>query len=110
MEWLTESKLRRIFHLLLPAWALMLAGPIAGGLELSVLGVVGLVILAVVVGLGAGRGVWSLVSAASGRRVRRLAEELADEGGGHPGTGPKGVHGAVSRVVPVRKVASDRGS
>lgn len=77
-----EPKLRRIFHLLPPAWALMLAAPIAGGLELSVIGVVGLVILAVAAGLGVGRGVWSLVSAASGRRVRRLASELADQATG----------------------------
>ncbi|NNL30573.1 MAG: hypothetical protein HKO77_06105 [Gemmatimonadetes bacterium] len=74
-----EPKMRRIFHLLPPAWALMIAGPFAAAFGTAAMTVV-MTVLAVAVGLGVGRGAWALVSAASERRVRGLAEELADEG------------------------------
>lgn len=73
-----EPKMRRVLHLIPAAWGVMLAAPALGALELSVVGVVALVIVAMAAGLGAGRVVWSLISAASGRRVQRLAEELAE--------------------------------
>ncbi|MDX1492582.1 MAG: hypothetical protein R3253_00805 [Longimicrobiales bacterium] len=74
-----EPKMRRIFHLVPPAWALMLAGPFAAEFVASAAGTIGLIVLAVAVGIGVGRGAWTLVSELSRRRVQRLAEELADE-------------------------------
>lgn len=76
-----EPKMRRIFHLLPPVWSVMLAGPVVGALEPTTFGLVAILILAVAAGLGIGRGAWALVSTASDRRVRRLAEELAAEAG-----------------------------
>lgn len=76
-----EPKIRRVFHLLPPAWALML-GPLFLEMELvepSPVGMVGILILLVAVGVGIGRAGWTLVSAASARRVGRLAESLALE-------------------------------
>lgn len=72
-----EPKMRRVIHLLPPAWALMIAGPFAAAYASMPMTII-LAVLSVAVGLGIGRGVWSLVSAASERRVQRLAEELAD--------------------------------
>lgn len=74
-----EPKMRRIFHLLPPAWALMIAGPFAAAFGTAAMTVV-MAVLAVAVGLGVGRGAWALVSAASERRVQRLAEELVEAG------------------------------
>lgn len=72
-----EPKMRRIFHLLPAAWAVMLAGPLVGALQPTTPGLIAILVLSVAVGLGVGRGAWSLMSAASDRRVQRLAEELA---------------------------------
>lgn len=74
-----EPKMRRIFHLLPPAWALMVAGPFAAQFAVGAASTVALMVLAVAVGLGIGRGAWALVSELSRRRVQDLAEELADE-------------------------------
>lgn len=76
-----EPKIRRVFHLLPPAWTLMLAPAVLEMVELSTAGMIGLVILLVAVGLGIGRAGWALLSAASKRRVGRLAESLALEAG-----------------------------
>lgn len=77
-----EPKMRRVFHLLPPAWALMLAGALAGSAEASPLALVALVVAAVAVGLGLGRGAWALMSAFSQRRVAALAESLVHEAEG----------------------------
>lgn len=74
-----EPKMRRIFHLLPPAWALMGVAPFAAAFASATM-TVALTVLGVAAGLGIGRGAWALVSAASERRVRELAEELASEG------------------------------
>jgi hypothetical protein len=74
----TTPRMRRIFHALPAAWAVMLAGPVVGALEPSLAGGLGLAALAAVVGGGLGRAAWSLWSASSARRVRSLAETLAD--------------------------------
>lgn len=73
-------RMRRIFHLLPAAWATMIAAPIIGALQLSATGSIAAVVLSLAAGAGIGRAVWSVLSAASGRRVRRLAEGLASEG------------------------------
>lgn len=75
-----EPRLRRIFHMLPAAWGVMLAGPLAASLQPGTPGVLAIAGLGALVGVGAGRMVWSALSAASARRVRRLAEALADEG------------------------------
>ena len=72
-----EPKMRRIVHLLPAAWAAMLAGPLVSAVQPTTLGLISILVLSVAVGLGVGRGAWSLMSAASDRRVQRLAEELA---------------------------------
>lgn len=74
-----EPKIRRVFHLLPPAWALMLGPLFIEMLEPSPVGIVGLIVLLIAVGVGIGRAGWSLVSALSSRRVGRLAESLAVE-------------------------------
>lgn len=72
-----EPKMRRIFHLLPAAWGAMLAGPLVSAVQPTTLGLIAILVLSVAVGLGIGRGAWSLVAAAGDRRVQRLAEELA---------------------------------
>jgi len=74
----TTPRIRRIFHALPAAWAVMLAGSAVGALDVSAAGGVGLAAMAVLVGGGLGRAAWSLWSASSARRVRSLAETLAD--------------------------------
>ncbi|MDX1646179.1 MAG: hypothetical protein R3304_03450 [Longimicrobiales bacterium] len=74
-----EPKIRRVTHLLPPAWALMLAAPLVDTLEPGVLGLFTILVAAVAIGLGVGRGAWTLLSAASGRRVEGWAEDLAEE-------------------------------
>lgn len=75
-----EPRMRRIFHLLPAAWGVMLAGPLAASLQPGTAAAFAIAGLGAVVGVGAGRAVWSALSAASARRVHRLAETLADEG------------------------------
>jgi hypothetical protein len=70
-----RPRMRRIFHLLPAAWSLMIAGSFIGAMQLPV-AVAGLMVAA---GAGIGRGAWSLVSAQGRRRVKRLAESLAEE-------------------------------
>lgn len=72
-------RFRRVVHLLPAAWSVMIAGPFVGALELTGAPLVGAVLAALLAGAGIGRGAWSFLSARSGVRVRRLAEELADE-------------------------------
>lgn len=79
-----EPKMRRVFHLLPTAWALMLAPLFLEMVEPSPVGMVGILILLVAVGVGIGRAGWTLVSAASARRVGRLAESLALEAADAP--------------------------
>lgn len=74
----TTPRLRRIFQALPAAWGVMLAAPVAGALAPSVAGGLGLAALGALVGGGLGRAAWSLWSASSARRVRSLAETLAD--------------------------------
>ena len=74
-----EPRLRRIFHLLPAAWAAMLAGPLLGAAQLSPPVTIALAGLSVVTGVGVGRVAWNVLSAMSERRVRKLAERLADE-------------------------------
>jgi len=71
-------RLRRIFHALPMAWGAMLAGPVVGAMQLSGASVAGAVVVALIAGAGIGRTAWSVMSAQSAGRVRRLAEELAD--------------------------------
>jgi hypothetical protein len=49
-----------------------------GALELTGAGLAGAVLAALLAGVGIGRAAWSLLSARSATRVRRLAEALAD--------------------------------
>jgi hypothetical protein len=74
-----EPRMRRIFHLLPVAWGVMLAGPLAASLQPGTAGVFAIAGVGAIAGLGAGRAVWTALSTASARRVRRLAELLADE-------------------------------
>ncbi len=86
-------RMRRIFHLVPGAWGVMIAAPVIGALQLPAGGTAALVGLSLAAGAGLGRAAWSLLSAQSGRRVRRLAEGLANEGyeasrSSLPGEGP----------------------
>ncbi|MDH3271475.1 MAG: hypothetical protein OEN56_09100 [Gemmatimonadota bacterium] len=83
-----EPKMRRIFQLLPTAWGPMIAAPFIGALQLPVAGSLALIAASMIAGFAVGRGVWSLVSSASGRRVHRLAAELADEAVSASGTTP----------------------
>lgn len=74
-----EPRLRRIFHFLPMAWSLMLAAPLVGVFEASAPLGAGIALAAVLGGAGAGRLAWNTLSKFSERRVRRLAETLADE-------------------------------
>jgi hypothetical protein len=73
-----SPRVRLLFHLLPAAWTLMLAGPLVGAFQLSGAALGGTVAGAVVAGVAVGRGAWSWMSDRSARRVRRLAEGLAD--------------------------------
>jgi AcrR family transcriptional regulator len=83
-----EPRLRRIFHLLPAAWGAMFAAPVIGALAGNPLAMLGIGVGATAAGLGVGRAAWSLLSASSDRRVRRLAERLAQ---GSERLGPGGV-------------------
>jgi len=74
-----EPRLRRILHLVPASWGLILAPALFPTLGGSALAAAGIFAGATAVGAGVGRAVWTLVSAASGRRVRRLAEGIATE-------------------------------
>lgn len=74
-----EPRLRRIFHLLPAAWGVMLAAPAIASLQPGPLGIAGLTVASLALGAGLGRAAWTAMSAMSGRRVRRLAEDIADE-------------------------------
>ena len=70
-------RLRRIFHLLPGAWSVMIASPLIMRMQLPGVATAAAVGLTIAAGVGVGRAAWSLMSAQSGRRVRRLAEGLA---------------------------------
>ena len=72
-------RMRRIFHLIPAAWAMMLAGPVIASMQLPAPATAAVVGLGVAAGAGIGRAAWSLMSAQSGRRVQRLAEDLATQ-------------------------------
>ena len=74
-----EPRLRRIFHLVPASWGLILAPALFPTLGGSTLAAAGIFAGTIAVGAGLGRAAWNLVSAASGRRVRRLAEGIAAE-------------------------------
>ena len=75
-----EPRLRRIFHLLPAAWGVMLAGAVvAAAPGAGPIGAAAIATGAALMGAGAGRAVWAVLSAASGRRVHRLARIVADE-------------------------------
>ncbi len=74
-----RPRMRRIFHLLPAAWSLMIAGSFIGAMQLPGAAAAAVAGLTIAAGAGIGRGVWSLVSAQSGRRVKQLAEGLAAE-------------------------------
>ena len=101
-----EPRLRRIFHLLPAAWGLMFAG---AGIAASPGGpaVAGVVAAgAALLGAGAGRLVWTGLSAASERRVQRLAERLAQGATALPpqarsGSSPAVGDLAAARVTPI---------
>lgn len=75
----SEPRLRRVFHAAPAIWTLIFAGPFVGALGLSTAGSLAVTGLAVTAAVGIGRGLWGMVSAASARRVRRLADALAAE-------------------------------
>jgi len=68
-------RMRRIMHLVPAAWASMFAA----ASELPLGGSVAAAAIGLAVGVAVGRAAWNLFSAQSGRRVQRLAEELATE-------------------------------
>jgi hypothetical protein len=74
-----EPRLRRIFHFLPMAWGAMLAGTVVASVASTPLAAGAIALAGVAGGLGAGRLAWNLVSRSSERRVRRLAEGLAQE-------------------------------
>jgi hypothetical protein len=99
----TTPRMRRIFHALPAAWAVMLAGPVLGALEPSLAGGLGLAAMAALVGGGLGRAAWSLWSASSARRVRSLAETLANaslEAAREPGPGRGSTQGQAPSTTP----------
>jgi len=72
-------RMRRVFHLLPAAWSVMLATPMIAAMQLPAPVTAAVVGLSLAAGAGIGRAVWSVLSAQSGRRVKRLAEGLAAE-------------------------------
>ena len=74
-----EPRLRRIFNLMPAAWGPMPAAPWIAAVAGDPLAMIGVGLGAALAGVAAGRAAWSLVSAASDRRVKRLADHLADE-------------------------------
>jgi hypothetical protein len=74
-----EPRLRRIFNLLPAAWGPMLAAPWIASAAGDPLTMIGVGVGAALAGIVAGRAAWAVVSAASDRRVKRLAGTLADE-------------------------------
>jgi len=73
-------RLRRVIHLIPPVWGVALSGAVLSGMAPSGAGTAAVVGIGVAAGLAAGRGVWNLLSRQSERRVRHLAERLADAG------------------------------
>ncbi len=73
-------RLRRVIHLIPPVWGVALSGAILSGMPPSAGGTAMTVGLGVAAGVAVGRGAWNLLSRQSERRVRRLAERLADAG------------------------------
>jgi hypothetical protein len=73
-----EPRLRRIFNLLPAAWGPMMAAPLIASMG-DPLGMIGVGLASALAGIVVGRGAWTVVSAASDRRVKRLAGTLADE-------------------------------
>jgi hypothetical protein len=74
-----EPRMRRIFNLLPGAWGAMIAAPLITSLAGNPLAMIGVGVGGMIAGVVAGRGAWSLVSAASERRVKALAARLADQ-------------------------------
>jgi hypothetical protein len=75
-----EPRMRTIFHLLPAAWGMMLATPlVAAGPPAGMIGAIGIFGLSLLAGAGLGRAAWTLLSSASDRRVRRLAEAVAQK-------------------------------
>jgi len=76
----TPPRLRRIFHFLPPAWALMVATPAIGAMQLPGAGSAAAVGAALLLGAGVGRGAWNLLSRRSEARVRELTAAVTAEG------------------------------
>ena len=74
-----EPRLKRIMHFLPAAWAVMLVAPLVGVFEASAPGAAAIALGAMAGGAGVGRLAWNTLSMFSERRVRRLAERLANE-------------------------------
>ncbi len=72
-------RVRRVFHLLPAAWAVMIAAPLIGGAGLGAAATAAAVAGSLVAGAAVGRGAWTLVSGLSARRVERLGSALAVE-------------------------------
>jgi len=72
-------RMRRIMHLVPAAWASMFVGSFVAASQLPPGGSVAAAAIGLAVGVAVGRAAWNLFSAQSGRRVQRLAEELATE-------------------------------
>ena len=75
-------RLRRVFHMLPAAWAVMIATPMIGAAGLGAAAGLTLAAGSMVAGAGIGRVVWNLLSSQSTRRVERLAAELSQEAHG----------------------------
>ena len=82
-----EPRLRRIFHLLPAAWGVMFAGAAVAAVPGGPLAAAAIAGGAALVGAGAGRTAWNVLSAFSDRRVHRLAEQLAREADRLPAAG-----------------------
>lgn len=91
-----KPRIRGIVQLVPAAWGLMFAMPLVGASVVGGLAVAGVLAGGALVGGAIGRGVWSLLSARSERRVAGLAEELS-----------AGAHDLARRGQVVRDVESE---